>query len=730
MKGREGEINLAPTAPNAPTVLVASADKPSVEQPLALPSRSLRLSLFGVRIRPGWALTGIVLISTLVRSVTALARLTPTYFPDEYYYSSISRSIMEHGSPRLRGEAAHIPSLLEPLLTAPAWLIGNTEVAVAVALVFSAAVMSLTAVPAYLLSVRLGLGRTASLGIAVFTVCLPGMMYASSFLGEPFAYPLALAAVLAGTVSLGRGGRRWMVAFVGLSAAASMARAQLLVIPLAYIVAALIVAFRSRAPRAFARQQALLLTVLVAPLAALLLRPSTLGIYGQTLHSGGDGMGTGGTFSSVVRSLGGNLLMLVYGSGVVLVPGALLGLAAAILKPRSRMELAVGAFGGCFTGALILQSSMWGQTDRPQERYFMYCFPLVAVMFAMGVERGWPWLRANRLIVVGLAALAALVPVSGYTEASMKSHSATLRGFADFLTHVGTGNGALVIALAATGLALASLGLPRLSARHALTVGLGLACAACIPVAFGATKLDLLYSKLATHATFPGSRTWIDDAHVGNSVFLWNGGSRGDAFTQLFWNRSLERVYLMPGSPRFDIAQPRRVEIAGDGTVLAKGKPIRAAVLTDTWAAVVRLRNASHVAKTGLDDLYAVRGPVQLALYANGIYRNGVSQPTSDIRLWPERTGGVVHGRLTFKVGAPKAFPRPVKLTVTPSHGAPYDVRLTPGSSRSLTFDVCSRGTWKVRLHTNGQYWYAGAVIGFEASQPNWRPDASACTPS
>jgi hypothetical protein len=470
--------------------------------------------------------------------------------------------------------------------------------------------------------------------------------------------------------------------------------------------------------------------VIVLPLAALLLRPSTLGIYGQTLHSGGDGMGTGGTLSSVVRALGGNLMVLVYGSGVILVPGALVGLAAAIVKPRSRMELAAGAFGGCFTGALLVQSSMWGQTDRPQERYFMYCVPLVAVMFALGVERGWPWLRANRLIVVGLVALAALVPVSGYTEASMKSHSATLRGFSDFLNHVGTGNGALVIALATTVLALASLGLPRLSGTRALGVGLGLACAACIPVAYGATKLDLLYSKLATHATFPGSRTWIDDANVGNSVFLWNGGSRGDAFMQLFWNRSLKRVYLMPGSPRFDIAQPRRVEIAGDGTLLSQGKPINGAVLTDTWAAVVRLRNAAHVGATSLDDLYAVRGPAQLALYANGFYRNGVSQPAADVRLWPEHAGGIVHGRLVLKVGAPKAFPRAVMLTITPSHGKSYRVRLGRGTTRTLSFDVCSRGPWKVHLKANGQYWYAGAVIGFEAAQPNWRPDATACTPS
>ena len=68
-------------------------------------------------------LRGIVFASTLARAVVAFARQTPTYFPDEYLYSAMSRSIAETGRPLVRGGSAHLPSVLGPLLTSPAWLI-------------------------------------------------------------------------------------------------------------------------------------------------------------------------------------------------------------------------------------------------------------------------------------------------------------------------------------------------------------------------------------------------------------------------------------------------------------------------------------------------------------------------------------------------------------------------------------------------------------------------------
>ena len=68
------------------------------------------LASFGARI---WAASG---------------RPTPDYLPDEYIYPSLARSFAEHGRPLIRGGTAHFPALLDPIVTAPVWLVTNDPV--------------------------------------------------------------------------------------------------------------------------------------------------------------------------------------------------------------------------------------------------------------------------------------------------------------------------------------------------------------------------------------------------------------------------------------------------------------------------------------------------------------------------------------------------------------------------------------------------------------------------
>ena len=59
---------------------------------------------------------GIVAASFVFRFLTALTHSVPVYFPDEYIYATLARSIAESGRPLIRGGPAHFPALLEPLL--------------------------------------------------------------------------------------------------------------------------------------------------------------------------------------------------------------------------------------------------------------------------------------------------------------------------------------------------------------------------------------------------------------------------------------------------------------------------------------------------------------------------------------------------------------------------------------------------------------------------------------
>src|SRR2546423_4175655 len=150
------------------------------------------------------ALGGLVGVSFTLRLAAALAHATPLYFPDEYIYGTIARSIAATGKPAVRGIPAHFPALLEPLLAAPFWLTSNAEVAYRLTQGMNALAMSLAAIPVYLLCRRLGLSAAFGLGAAAIAVAAPDLLFANFVLADPIAYPLALTAVWLGVRALDR----------------------------------------------------------------------------------------------------------------------------------------------------------------------------------------------------------------------------------------------------------------------------------------------------------------------------------------------------------------------------------------------------------------------------------------------------------------------------------------------------------------------------------------------
>ena len=112
------------------------------------------------RVQPRTAsiLAGLVAGSFLLRTVLAWLRATPTFFADEYIYAELARSISETGRPLIRGVSASFPALLQPILTAPAWLVEDVETSFRLVQTIGALAMSLAVVPVFLLARRLGIG--------------------------------------------------------------------------------------------------------------------------------------------------------------------------------------------------------------------------------------------------------------------------------------------------------------------------------------------------------------------------------------------------------------------------------------------------------------------------------------------------------------------------------------------------------------------------------------------
>ena len=269
------------------------------------------------RLAVGLALAALVVASTTVRSIAWWHKATPSYFPDEYLYAELARSLAETGQPLVRGAGTGFPALLQPLLTAPLWLFGDVALSYHLVQVLATLAMSLVVVPVYLLARRLGLGAGIGIACAAFALAVPDFLYASRILAEPFGYPIALAAVLVGTIALAGGGTRWQVGFLALVALAVLTRVQFLVLPIAYVAAIGVVGLRERALGRLARQQTLVLAVFGVVFLASVARPSAVGQYGAFLEVGVD--------PRLAGRLATNGFGLAYACGWLLVPGAILG---------------------------------------------------------------------------------------------------------------------------------------------------------------------------------------------------------------------------------------------------------------------------------------------------------------------------------------------------------------------------------------------------------------------
>ena len=113
-------------------------------------------SLALVRAVPMWAwLTVAVVVSAGIRFWLARKIVAPWIFVDELIYSELAKSIAAHGSFLIRGVPSHGFGFVYPVLIAPAFRIASVPQAYAAAKAIDTVLMSLAAIPAYLLARRL-----------------------------------------------------------------------------------------------------------------------------------------------------------------------------------------------------------------------------------------------------------------------------------------------------------------------------------------------------------------------------------------------------------------------------------------------------------------------------------------------------------------------------------------------------------------------------------------------
>ncbi len=177
---------------------------------------------------PAWAwLVLLVGVSFAVRTGLALRDPSPWIFQDELLYSEFAKSFAATGHFALRespGTGGF--GVVYPLLISPAWaLFAKVPTAYGAAKVVNSLVMSLAAVPVYLIARRL-VPTPLALGAAALALALPSLVYTGTIMTENAFFPMFLFWVLAVVRTLERPTLVRQLAAVGLTFLAYLTRNQ------------------------------------------------------------------------------------------------------------------------------------------------------------------------------------------------------------------------------------------------------------------------------------------------------------------------------------------------------------------------------------------------------------------------------------------------------------------------------------------------------------------------
>jgi 4-amino-4-deoxy-L-arabinose transferase-like glycosyltransferase len=540
-----------------------------------------------VRRVPPWAwLAGIVVASAAFRALVARGLVAPFIFVDELIWSEIARGLADEGRPLLRGEPDPGYSIVYPLLVSPAYaLLDTLPSSYAAVKTLNAALMSLAAIPAYLLARRV-VSEGLALLAALLAVAIPSLVYTGTVMTENAFYPLFLVFALVFALVLERptGPRiALLFALAGLAYATRVQAAALLpALVLAPVVLALLAGIGAR--ELLSRFRWLLGPALGLGALALIARL----VAGR---SSGDLLGAYGPVGEATYDLGEVLRYLLWHAAetslyVLVVPLAativLVGRARS-LDERLQTFLAVTlALTACLLPAVAAFASVFSQ--RIQERNLFYLAPFFSIALLAWVDRGAPRPRVLAPVAAAISvALVALVPFERFITTSAITDTLMLLPFWSLQDRIG----ATATELAALGLALVLAAVFLVSPRRFAIVlpllVLGLWAAALKPIWWGKHGFE----RASRGALFQGirevERDWIDRAlpRGTQAAFLWTGlTDRLTVNQNEFFNRAVGPVYYLVEPTPGGLPETRVVVDRATGLVrLPDGAPVRDAYL-------------------------------------------------------------------------------------------------------------------------------------------------------
>ena len=330
--------------------------------------------------------------------------------------------IADTGLPQIRGVTTYAYSVLYPAVIAPAYaLFENQAHAYAAAKAIGALVMSLAAVPTYLLA-RMLVRPLLALVAAGLALAVPFMGFTSLLMTEVAFYPLVALALYAAVLALNQPTLGHQLLFAVAIVAAVATRRQALVLVAAFVTAIVLLAVleAARSPRGrrgselmrtlrvYALTWVLLAGCLVLAVVAQLVRGSGIeGLFGANASAVTSGYSVSGIAGWFVD----HLADLDVISGIVPL-AALIVLVVRLFRARcnDRVEAAFAAAAVSFVFWMLLAVAAFAERFQPrlEERMLASLLPAVFVALVVWLDRPR---RESSVTTASAALIAVLLPV-------------------------------------------------------------------------------------------------------------------------------------------------------------------------------------------------------------------------------------------------------------------------------------------------------------------------------
>lgn len=666
-----------------------------------------------VAVVPAWVwLCAIVIVSAALRLALAKPNPAPWIFGDEFVYANLAQSFAESGHFAIRESAGlHGYGPGYPMLIAPAYAIfGDLAHAFAAAKAINAVLMSLAAVPVYLIARRL-VSVPLALVAAALALAIPSLIYTGTIMTENAFYPAFFACVLGLLAALERPTLWRQLGALALVLAAFLIRAQAVTLVLAFVTAIVLVSVvETRVAGRLTRRE----------LTRRLLE------FRVTWIALGSGLALAMTAElargrSPMQLLGGYQGLVESGYEVgsvarwVLFHAAELDLYVGILPFAALIALALQSFTRAelprplrLFGLLALSLAVWmtlvvgatasffasGGPGRIEERNLFYVAPLCLIALLVWVESGrlriWPVAAVAALLA---GALPGAIPYNEFANLTALSDTLVMIPLWNlvFFHHIDAVSLAPLVTAASLAAALLFLLLPRRLAllAPALVVGWFVLLGVSLHHQIVGTSSGVLQQGLSVR------REWIDEA-VGRHAqvaALWTGNASPMTVLQNgFFNRSVHPIYDIGGvSPPSGLVPTKRATLE-EATGLLRGddgRPVRAQYALADRSLALAGREIARDPGPGM-ALYRVDGQVRVRGRLTGVYGDSWTGPQAEYTRWACRGGRLL---VTF-AGQPGLFKK-ARTVVAVANGREVG-RVTvalAGDERSAAFPLAaSRG--------------------------------------